>query len=45
MQALWATMKKYNISANFIRAIKGHDKVFSAVLLNGSIGDWFRTTV
>ena len=34
--ALWATMKKYNISTNFIRVIKN--------LFNGSIGDWFRTT-
>ena len=37
-------MKKYNISANLIRAIKHlYDKVTSAVLLNGSIRDWFRT--
>ena len=39
-------MKKYNISANFIRVIKNlYDKANSAVLFNGSIGDWFRTTV
>ena len=44
--ALWATMKKYNISANLIRVIKNlYDKATSAVLFNGSIGDWFRTTV
>ena len=44
--ALWATMRKYNISANLIRAIKHLcDKATCAVLLNGSIGDWFRTTV
>ena len=43
--ALWATTKKY-ISANFIRVIKDlYDKATSAVLLNSSIGDWFRTTV
>ena len=43
---LWATMKKYNTSTNLIRVISHlYDKVTSAVLLNGSIGDWFRTTV
>ena len=44
--ALWAIMKKYNISAHLIRAIKNLcDKATSAVLLNSSIGDWFRATV
>ena len=44
--ALWATMKKYNISTNLIQVIKNlYNKATSAVLLNGSIGDWFRTTV
>ena len=44
--ALWATMKKYNISTNLIRVIKNHyGKATSAVLFNGSIGDWFRATV
>ena len=44
--ALWATMKKYNISANLIRVIKNlYDKDTSAVFFNRSIGDWFRTTV
>ena len=39
-------MKKYNISANLIRAIKNlYDKATSAVLFNGSIRDWFQTTV
>ena len=39
-------MRKYNISANHIRVIKYlYDKATSAVLLNSSIGDWFRTTV
>ena len=39
-------MKKNNISANPIRVIKNlHDKVTSAVLFDGSIGDEFRTTV
>ena len=38
--ALWATMKKYNISANLIPVIKNfYDKATSAVLFNGSIGD------
>ena len=39
--ALWATMKMYNISANFIRVIKAT----SAVLFNGSKRNWFRITV
>ena len=44
--ALWATTKKHNISANLIRVIKClYDKAISAVLFNGSIGDWLRTTV
>ena len=39
--ALWATMKKYNISTNLIRVIKNrYDKATSAVLFNSSIGDW-----
>ena len=43
--ALWATMKKYNISTNLIQVIKNlYNKATSAVLFNGSIGDWFRTT-
>ena len=42
--ALWAIMKKYNISTN--QVIKNlYSKATSAVLFNGSIGDWFRTTV
>ena len=44
--ALWATMKKYNISTNLIQVIKNlYDKASSAALFNSSIGDWFRTTV
>ena len=43
--ALCATMKKCNISANFIRVIKNlYDKATSAVLFKSSIRDWFRTT-
>ena len=44
--ALWATMKKYNISTNLIQVIKNlYNKATSAVFFNGSIGDWFRATV
>ena len=43
--ALWATMKKYKISTNLIQVIKNlYNKATSAVLLNSSKGDWFRTT-
>ena len=43
--ALWATMKKYNISTNLIQVIKNlYNKATSAVLFNSSIGNWFRTT-
>ena len=39
-------MKKNNISNNLIQVIKNlYDKATSAVLINSSIGDWFRTTV
>ena len=45
-EALWATMGKYNINANILRVIENlYDKAQSAVLFNGSTGDWFRTTV
>ena len=45
-EALWATMRKYNINASIIRAIDNlYDKAQSAVLFNGSTGEWFRTTV
>ena len=44
--ALWATMKKYNISTNLIQVIKNlYDKATSAVLFNSCIGGWLRTTV
>ena len=40
--ALWATMKKYNISANLIQVIKHHcDKATGVVLFNNGIVDWF----
>ena len=39
-------MKKYNISTNLIQVIKNlYNKATSAVLFNGSIGDWFRTII
>ena len=42
--ALWATVKKYNISTNLIQVIKNlYNKATSAVLFNSNIGDWFRT--
>ena len=45
-KALWATMRKYNINASIIRAIENlYGKAQSAVLFNGSTGEWFRTTV
>ena len=44
-EALWPTMRKYNINASIIRAIENlYDKAQSAVLFNGSTGEWFRTT-
>ena len=39
--ALWATMKKYNISTKLIQVIKNlYDKATIAVLFNSSIEDW-----
>ena len=39
-------MRKYNISANLVRTIEQlYDKATSAVQMNDSIGEWFRTTV
>ena len=44
--ALWATMKKYNISTNLTQVVKNvYNKATSAVLFNSSIGDCFRITV
>ena len=44
--ALWATMRKYNISENLVKTIQQlYDKACSAVLINGDVGEWFRTTV
>ena len=45
-EALWATMKKYNINASIIRAIENlYDKAQSAVMFKSSIGEWCRTMV
>ena len=39
-------MRKYNISANLVRNIEQlFDKATSAFQMNGSIGEWFRTTM
>ena len=39
-------MWKYNISANLVPTIEQlYDKATSAVQMNGSLGEWFRTTV
>ena len=39
-------MRKYNISANLVRTTEQlYDKATSAVQMNGSIGEWLRTTV
>ena len=44
--ALWATMRKYNISSNLVRTIESlYDKANSAVLYNGTTRQWFRTSV
>ena len=45
-EALWATLRKYNINTSIIRAIENlYEKAQSAVLFNDSTGEWFRTTV
>ena len=39
-------MRKYNINANLVRAIEHlYDNAISAANMNGSTGEWFRTTV
>ena len=44
--ALWAAMRKYNISENMVKSIKQlYNKACSAVLTNGKLGDRFRSTV
>ena len=44
--ALWATMKKYNMGQKLINTIKQlYAKANSAVLVKGTMGDWFHTSV
>ena len=44
--ALWAIMWNHNISANLVHTIEQlYHNATSAVQMNGSIGEWFRTTV
>ena len=43
---LWATLQKYNISSNPINVTRQlYKKATSAVYHNGTIGNWFCTTV
>ena len=45
-EALWDTMRLYNININLITVIqKLYEKATSAVCFNKSIGDWFKTSV
>ena len=44
--ASWTTVQKCNISANLVCIIEHfYDKATSAVQMNGSMEEWFRTTV
>ena len=46
LEALWATMRLYNININLITVIqKLYEKITSAVCFNNSIGNWFKTSV
>ena len=39
-------MRKYNIGVNIVRTIERlYNKATSAVLMNGKLGEWFRTTI
>ena len=43
---LWVSLRKYNINANLVRAIEHmYDNAISAVQVNYSTKEWFRTTV
>ncbi|GFN85088.1 reverse transcriptase [Plakobranchus ocellatus] len=45
-EALWSTMRKYNINSNLISVVDNlYNTATSAVFCNNNIGDWFRTTV
>ena len=44
--AQWATMRKYNINVNLVSAIEHlYNTAISALQMNGSTGEWFRTTI
>ena len=44
--ALWSTIKLYNINTNLINVIESlYSKATGAAYSNGSVGEWFRTTV
>ena len=44
--ALWATMNKFNMGQKLIHTIKElYSKATSAVLVQGTVGKWFRTSV
>ena len=46
LTAYEAIMRKYSINSNIIRGIENlYDKTQSKVLFNGSIENWFRTTL
>ena len=45
-EALWATMKKFNISGKLIDTIQSlYENAMSAVLVQGATGEWFHTSV
>ena len=44
-EALCATMKKFNIDQNLVYTIQElYPKAISAVLAQGTIGEWFQTS-
>ncbi len=44
-EALWATMKKLNISGKLIETIQRlYENAMSAVLVQGATGEWFHTS-
>ena len=44
--SLWSTLKLYNINTNLIFIIESlYSKANNAVYYNGSVGEWFRTTI
>ena len=45
-EALWATMKKFNISGKLFETIQSlYENAMSAVLVQGNTGEWFHTSV